>query len=87
MNDKTVYVKLVKFQSGKGIQLAVMQCPYCNNRHNHGIGEGWRVSECFDKKTGDKLPSKNYYLKIDFNDIENARLKKLYEELHVNMNR
>lgn len=81
IEDLTVMVDLYPSKRTNHIQLAVKHCPFCGNRHNHGIGEGWRATDCFDKKTGERLPSRQYYLKINWNIPKHAKLKSRYEAL------
>lgn len=78
--ENIVYVDLVPSKSSNFIQLVVPKCPICKNKHFHGINEGWRVSHCFDKKTGRSI-SGSYYLKIDWTIPKHAKLKDRYEKL------
>ncbi|WP_172373533.1 hypothetical protein [Sporosarcina jiandibaonis] len=84
MNTQTeniVMVELHPSKTSKHIQLVVKKCPFCKNRHNHGIGEGWRVTDCFNKKTGKRLSTRQYYLQIDWKVPKHAKLKSRYYEL------
>lgn len=78
--ENIVYVDLVPSKRTNHIQLAVINCPYCRNRHNHGIGQGWRATHCYNRRTGESY-SRQYYLKIDWTIPEHAKLKKRYEKL------
>lgn len=84
MNEPTkeniIYVDLVPSKLSSFIQLVIPKCPVCKNKHLHGIGEGWRVSHCFDKQTGRSI-SGMYYLKVDWTIPEHAALKNRYEKL------
>lgn len=79
-NEKIVYVDLVPSKVSNYIQLVIPRCPICGNKHLHGIGEGWRASHCFNKKTGRSYTG-SYYLKIDWTIPEHAALKERYEKL------
>lgn len=81
--EEIVYVDLFPSKRTSHIQLAVVKCPHCGNRHNHGVGEGWRSSHCYNKRTGASY-SRQYYLKIDWSIPKHAALKERYESLIQN---
>lgn len=79
-NPNIIHPTLVPSKHNDYIQLTV-KCPNCGQRHNHGPGEGWRVSDCFNRKTGRKMASVSYCLEIDWTIPAHKKLKERYDKL------
>ncbi|MBD7985318.1 hypothetical protein H9649_12030 [Sporosarcina sp. Sa2YVA2] len=76
----TVYVELQESLSGS-LQLFVKECPFCQKRHYHGIGEWPRDSPCTYSEDGFILQGGTYDFRIDWTDPAHAELKEKYSAL------
>lgn len=79
--ESVVMVQLNPSKRTNYIQM-VVKCPFCNKKHYHGPGEGWRATHCVDKQTG-KSSSRSYYLEIDWSIPAHAKLKERYAALEA----
>ena len=62
MNNDRSNFKLTEWQnlwypiaSRKKGNTMIDECPYCGQKHNHGVGEGHRDAHCKDKKYLEKI--------------------------------
>lgn len=75
-----VMVDLIPSMYSEDVKLIIKACPFCGNRHNHGMGEGWRLSHCYNKD-GSHARTGSYYLQIDWSIPEHTALRERYEKV------